>query len=110
LVFEVTEKFDLHATSAGGNQPPPTVDSSVWFGADRIEGSLERPHITPGIGEEGDVDVDVGGAEVSWRFAAFVTREELGHEPTEHNQVEVMGAQCAEELKERILGELASLR
>jgi len=109
LVFEVAQKLDPHATSAGRNQPPPTVHSSVWFCADRLEGSFKRFHIRFCIREQRDVDIDVGGAEMIGRLTAFATGEELGHEPTQHNQVEVMGAQRAEELKERIFGELASL-
>ena len=42
------------------------------------------------------------------RLTAFAAGEELGYQPAEHDQVEVVGAQRAEELKERILGELAS--
>jgi hypothetical protein len=54
------------------------------------------------------VDVDVGGTEVGRSAAVFAAGEELGYEPAEHDQIEVVGAQCVEELKERVLGELAS--
>lgn len=79
----------------------------MGFCADRLERSFELPHIAFRIRKERDVDVDVGGAEVSRRFSTFAAGEKLGDQPAEHDQVELVGAQCAEELKECILDELA---
>jgi len=44
---------------------------------------------------------------MSRSVAAFAAGEELGYQPAEHDQVEVVGAQRVEELKERVLGEFA---
>lgn len=44
---------------------------------------------------------------MGWRFTAFAAGEELGYQPAEYDEIEVVGAQCRQELKKRILGELA---
>lgn len=108
-VLEIAEELDLDARPLDRDQPAPAIDLRIRFGIDRLERGFQCAEIALRVSHQGDVDVDVGRAEVRWRLVSLSAGEEFRDETSEHDEVKFVTVECVEETDEGVLGKLAGL-